>query len=188
MADLAIKCDDVRYPYESKGVKAAAASIELEKGTFKGTLHYTAEFIPSLALKIAEFEKQTTEKDRVASHYKERDSIGSEDDIPPEATYKPEKTPTPNTLPEPATNNVPDTAVEVKPNDTSETNGVADKKAKPEAIELSHEELLAKRECRFCLLSWFLFLYQFCSRIGDHCFPYHFWSPFKEGSPGGSVG
>ena len=177
MADLAIKSDKTRFPYESKGVKAAVAPIELEKGSFKGTLHYTAQYIPSIALKIADFEKQTTEKDRVASHYKERSSISSVDDIPAEATYKPEKTPVPNALPDPvATNNVAAIAEDMKPNETGEPNGVADKKAKPEAIELSHEELVAQRECLFCLLSWFL--YQSCSRIGDYYFPYHFWSPF----------
>ena len=171
MADLAIKSDNVRYPYESKGVKAVAAPIELEKGSFKGTLHYTAQFIPSLALKIAEFEKQTTEKDRVASQYNERSSIGSEDDIPSEATYRPEKTLPPNN-PVPATNNVPVTAVDVKPNETGELNGVVDKnsgepngvvdkKAETEVVELSHEELLAQRECYLCPLS--LFLYHFCS-------------------------
>jgi hypothetical protein len=186
MADLAIKSDNVRYPYESKGVKAVAAPIELEKGPSKGTLHYTAQFIPSLALKMTEFEKQTTEKDRVASQYKDSSSIGSEDDIPSDATYIPEKTLTPKTVPEPTKKNVPDTAVDVKPNETGEPNGVADKKAKTEAVELSHEELLAQRECCFCLLS--LFLNQSSTRIGDYCIPYYFWSPFQEGSPGGSVG
>jgi hypothetical protein len=200
MADLATKSNNVRCPYESKGVKAMAAPIEFEKGSFKGTLYYTAEFIPSLALKIVEFEKQTTEKDRVASQYDtERSSISSED-IPPEAIFRP-KTPPPNaavhaTNNVPSTNNVPATAVDVKPNDVNpndvkpneagEPNGVADKMAETEGVELSHEELLAQRECCLCLLSWFL--YQFYSRIGDYRFPYHFWSPFQEGSPGGSVG
>ena len=147
MADLAIKSDDVRLPYESKGVKAMVSPIELEKGSSKGTLHYTAEFIPSLALKIAEFEKQTTEKDRVASEYNERSSIGSEDDLPSDATYQPERTPTPtpNAQPVPATNNVP--AADVKTNGAGEPNGAADKKAETEVVELSHEELLAQREC-----------------------------------------
>jgi hypothetical protein len=184
MADLAIKSDDVRYPYESKGVKPVVAQIELENGSQKGSLYYTAQFIASLALKFAEFEKQTTEKDHVASQYNERSSIDSVDDIPSDATYIPEKTPTPNTPPEPATNNVP--AVDVNPNETSEPNGVADKKAKPEVVEMSREELLAQRECCFCLLS--LFSYRSCSRIGDYCFPYHFWSPFQEGSSGSSAG
>ena len=148
MADLAIKSDNVRYPYESKGVKAMVAPIELEKNCFKGTLHYTAEFIPSLALKITEFEKQTTEKDRVASHYSERSSVGSVDDIPSEATYRPEKAPPPNvTNNVPAANSVSPTAEDVKPNDTGEPNGVADKKAEAECVELSREELLAQREC-----------------------------------------
>ena len=155
MADLAVKSDDARYPYESKGVKVVVAPMEFEKGSSKGTLHYTAQFIPSLALKMAEFEKQTTEKDRVASQYKDSSSIGSEDDIPPDATYIPEKTFTPNTHPEPVTNNVPDTAVDVKPNETGEPNGVAEKKAKTEVVEMSHEELLAQRECRFCLYTLF---------------------------------
>ena len=180
IADLAVKSDDVRYPYESKGPKAVVAPIELEKGSSKGKLYYTAQFIPSLAIKMAEFEKQTTEKDQVTSQYKDsRSSIGSEDDIPSDATYIPEKTLTSNTLPEHVTNNVPDTAVEVKPN--GEPNGVADKNVKTEAVEMSHEELLAQRECCFCLLT--LFLYQSCCRIRDYCFPYNFWSPFQEGSP-----
>ena len=160
IADLATKSDNVRYPYESKGVKATAAPIEFQKDNFKGTLHYTAQFIPSLALKIAEFEKQTTEKDRVASHYNERNSIGSEDDIPFEATYIPEKTTPPNAESVPATNDVPATTEDVKPDKTGELNGepngVADKKA-AEVVELSNEELLAQRECCLGLLSWFLY-------------------------------
>jgi hypothetical protein len=184
MVDLATKSDDVRYPYQSKGVKSMVAPIELAKGSFKGTLHYNAQFITSLALKMTEFEKHTTEKDQVASHYNERSSINSEDDIPSEATYKPEKTTPPNTHPVPETNNVAVTTVDVKPNEAGEPNGVADKKA-AEGVEMSHEELLAQRECCLCLLPWFL--YRFCSRIGNYCFPYHFWSPFQEGSPGGSV-
>jgi hypothetical protein len=153
MADLATKSDNVRYRYESKGVKAMVAPIALENGSFKGTLHYTAEFIPSLALKITEFEKQTTEKDRVAAHYdNERSSINSMDDIPSEATYIPEKTTPPNAHPVPVTNNVPATDVDAKPNETGEPNGVSDKKAETEPVELSQEELLAQRECNLCLI------------------------------------
>lgn len=153
MADLATKSDNIRYPYESKGVKAMAAPIEFETGIFKGTLHYTAQFIPSLALKIDEFEKQTTEKDQVASQINKRSSIGSEDDIPVEETYKPEKTTPPNADSVPAT---PVTAEFAKPKETGEPNGVADKKT-AEVVELSREELLAQRKCCLCLLSWFLY-------------------------------
>lgn len=154
IADLAKKSDDVRYPYESNGVKTVAAPIQLEGRSFKGTLHYTAEFIPCLALKNIKFETQTTEKDRVASRYDdERGSIGStvsgNDDIPTKATQKPDQpTPSPNDHPvqtSPA-------AVDAKPNETGESNetgerngAATDEKAEGEGVEMSHEDLLAQR-------------------------------------------
>ena len=169
VADLATKSDNIRYPFESKGVKTAVARIEFEKGSFKGTLHYTAEFISCLALKDIKFERQTTEKDRVASHYdNERSSICSsvfEDD--PEVTYKPEQSTPPQNDPVHATNNVPAaTAMDVTPKETGEANGVAGKKAEIEGVEMSHEELLVQREWCLRLLSMLVLIGIFALESG----------------------
>ncbi|KAF9568534.1 tricalbin [Agrocybe pediades] len=58
VADLAIQSsDDPSYSYKSTGVKAVADPIHLDKGgTYKGTLHYTAEFVPALKVKFHKFE------------------------------------------------------------------------------------------------------------------------------------
>ncbi|KAF8807280.1 transmembrane protein [Phlegmacium glaucopus] len=151
VADLATKADNLRYPYLTTGVKAMEAPIELEQGhSYKGTLCYTAEFIPCLALKNIKFERQTTEKDRLASQYdNDRSSLSGsnaseDDDIPAGVTYIPEPTGRPDAD---ATNNVPATAtdVNVEPNGNGEPNGVADKKAEIEGVEMDHEELLAQQ-------------------------------------------
>lgn len=158
VADIATKSDNLRYPYESNGVKAVAAPIQLETGnSFKGTLHYTAEFIPCLALKNIKFETQTSEKDRVASQYDNAHDSMLEDDVPPVPSKLEQSTPAPNAHPIDATNDAPvDAATDVKPNETgelngvadkkAETNGVADKKTEADGVDLSHEELLAQRE------------------------------------------
>ena len=159
LADLSTKSDDLRSPYESKGAKAVAAPIKLETGnSLKGTLHYTAEFIPCLALKNIKFETQTTEKDRVASHdHDDRSStsgsVYEDDDVPIGVTYKPEPTASSDVHPVPTTNDVVPVAVaaDVKTNETGEPNVIADKKPEIEGVELTHEELLAHRE--WCLWS-----------------------------------
>jgi hypothetical protein len=80
----------------------------------------------------------------VASQYNtDRSSLNSsvfEDD---EVTYRPEQ----STPPPVHANNAP--AVDVKPDEKGEPNGLANKKAEVEGVEMSHEELLAQRE--FCL-------------------------------------
>lgn len=144
VSDLATKSDNLRYPYESNGVKVEAAPIKLERGgSYKGILHYTAEFIPGLALKNIEFETRVTEKDRVASNYENdrasiNSSVSGDDGIP---TYIPEhSTSQPNAHPIHETNNVPEADAA-----DAELNDVADKKTETE-VEMSREELLAQRE------------------------------------------
>ena len=53
--DLAAEAEAEDYPYKSTGKKAEAENLKLDKGSFKGQLHYEAEFIPALALKNFEF-------------------------------------------------------------------------------------------------------------------------------------
>jgi len=59
---------------------------------------------------------------------------------PEQSTYAP------NADPAHATNDVSaDATVDVKPNETGESNGVTDKKTETDGVDLSHEELLAQQ-------------------------------------------
>lgn len=56
---------NTKYPYESTGKKTAADPIHFGKSdVYKGTLHYTAEFIPALALRGVHFETGGNEMER----------------------------------------------------------------------------------------------------------------------------
>jgi hypothetical protein len=57
--------DDVRYPFESLGKKEAIDPICVEHGTYKGNLHYVAEFVPALALRGVEFKAQPNELQQI---------------------------------------------------------------------------------------------------------------------------
>ncbi len=50
------------YPFQSTGVKTATDPLRLDGAdTFKGNLHYTAEFIPTMKLKGIKFESHSNE-------------------------------------------------------------------------------------------------------------------------------
>ena len=53
--ELAVETDSEEYPYNSTGKKVEAAHLKLEKGIFKGQLHYEAEFVPALVLRDFKF-------------------------------------------------------------------------------------------------------------------------------------
>ncbi|CAE6457960.1 unnamed protein product [Rhizoctonia solani] len=55
VAELARQTEDERVPYEGTGKRDVADPIRLGKGQTKGELHYTAEFIPALALQGVSF-------------------------------------------------------------------------------------------------------------------------------------
>ncbi|KAF5356241.1 hypothetical protein D9756_004179 [Leucocoprinus leucothites] len=60
VSDLAEESDNPKYPYRSLGVKSVNDPIRLDKGEgHKGTLTYTAEFVPALALKNLAFGKES---------------------------------------------------------------------------------------------------------------------------------
>ncbi|KAF8905450.1 C2 domain-containing protein [Gymnopilus junonius] len=63
VADLAAESpEDIHYPYQSKGIRSFTEPMRLDKGNaLKGTLFYTAEFIPSLNVKFDKFEEQNLE-------------------------------------------------------------------------------------------------------------------------------
>ncbi|CAE6470842.1 unnamed protein product [Rhizoctonia solani] len=56
VAGLARQTEDERVPYEGTGKRDVADPIRLDKGQTKGELHYTAEFIPAIALQGVSFE------------------------------------------------------------------------------------------------------------------------------------
>jgi len=59
VADLAAsaEADDRKYPYRSLGVKDYVSKFRQAINSYKGELHYTAEFIPAVHLKGVSFGK-----------------------------------------------------------------------------------------------------------------------------------
>ncbi|KAJ7785918.1 C2 domain-containing protein [Mycena metata] len=94
VADLARESTDRVYPFESTGKKTGADPIRLEKGNaYKGQLHYTAEFIPTIALEGVKFDAAENELQRVANaedqdgqdvhqHSSSSSSSSGKDDVP----------------------------------------------------------------------------------------------------------
>ncbi|KAJ7124724.1 C2 domain-containing protein [Mycena crocata] len=74
VADLARESTDRSYPFESTGKKTASDPIRLEKGDgYKGQLHYTAEFVPALALEGVKFDAPLNEIQRAAQGQSDSD-------------------------------------------------------------------------------------------------------------------
>lgn len=81
MSNLAAESDDPTYPYKSTGVKTATDPLRLDKGnTFKGNLHYTASFIPALALKGVKFDGQPNQLQQLVSDSGDEDEDGRDVD------------------------------------------------------------------------------------------------------------
>jgi hypothetical protein len=58
VADLAVHAEgdeDPKYPYHSFGAKEYVSKIRLGVNSYKGELHYTAEFVPAVHLKGVSF-------------------------------------------------------------------------------------------------------------------------------------
>jgi hypothetical protein len=68
VADLAERSDDTTYPYKSTGKKVAVEPLRQDKGnSYKGNLHYVAEFVPAIALKGINFSSGPNEIQQVVS-------------------------------------------------------------------------------------------------------------------------
>ena len=62
VADLAQESDDPRFHYSSLGKKEVVDPIRLDRGnSYKGQLHYVAEFVPAIALKGVKFDTSPNE-------------------------------------------------------------------------------------------------------------------------------
>ncbi|KAJ7462762.1 C2 domain-containing protein [Mycena galericulata] len=78
VSDLARESTDRLYPFESSGKKTAADPIRLDKGNaYKGHLHYTAEFVPALALQGVKFDAPTNEIQRATEGGEDQDRHSS---------------------------------------------------------------------------------------------------------------
>ncbi|KAF9535478.1 C2 domain-containing protein [Crepidotus variabilis] len=99
VSDIAVaNSEDTRYPFKSLGVKPFDAPLRQDHaGASKGTLQYTAEFIPSLALKGVKFESDQAEVTKLARKSSQNseeggvvtdDNDSSDDDVPAEITIK----------------------------------------------------------------------------------------------------
>jgi hypothetical protein len=151
---LARESSDAQYRYESTGTREATEQFRLEKGNvYKGQLHYTATFIPALALKGIKFESRQPEA--ATGHGSGDDvsdqgsSISSSDEevqaVPPGLTYKPAP-------PKNAGEDAPKTIEATKSNgsagssDGSDTAHTAETSAQQEeGVEMSTDDLLAHR-------------------------------------------
>ena len=77
VADLATRSDDSTFPYKSVGKKTAVEPLRQDRGnSYKGNLHYVAEFVPAIALKGINFSSGPNEIQQVigSSGYKDDDS------------------------------------------------------------------------------------------------------------------
>lgn len=167
VSELAKESGDKSYPYETTGVKVAMDPIRLDKkNTYKGTLHYTAQFVPALALKGVSFEAQANEMEKIVEEsdvqdggvvtdgdssddeaqsvpvgvtiVSDQNGASPNNDAPATKTHtkSAKSTDTTNTV---ATTNTTGTT------DTAQTNGTQTSKKSDEGVEMSREELLQQR-------------------------------------------
>ena len=158
ISELAVPApEDTRYPYRSNGVKTFSAPFRQDGGNvFKGTLHYTAEFIPALALKNVKFESDQEVSNFVMNRHDEDDGVvddvsSSEDeDVPAEITIKSKGKEKEVSL---KNKKSKESIGSVHTSHTSGTNETGSKigsapettKESEKGIEMSTEELLAQR-------------------------------------------
>ncbi|KAI0080049.1 tricalbin [Panus rudis PR-1116 ss-1] len=69
VADLAQATEDKEKPYISTGKKLHADPIKLDRNSFKGQLHYEAEFVPAIPVKGLKFNKGMNALKRASQAY-----------------------------------------------------------------------------------------------------------------------
>lgn len=66
VSDLATPSEDKRFPYASTGKREVEDPLKLDRGAYKGKLHYVAEFIPALAVQGVKFKTGPNQLQRAA--------------------------------------------------------------------------------------------------------------------------
>jgi hypothetical protein len=209
VAELIEESDNNEYPYASTGRKTVVDPIKLDKGGgYKGRLHYTAEFVPALALQGVKFDGGINEVQRAARDGQGDDdgdvvkddnasSISSSDeDLPRGPTVRrpmgvsdarghrklgsEDTAQTDGTKAETAASGSSDSASIVSANGTMKTA----EEEPPKGVSLTREELLEHRECG---LKWDgVALIGCIVRIRYHCLQRHQRSACEEGPPRGA--
>lgn len=162
IAELAEESDNPEYPYASTGIKSVDEPIRLDKGEgYKGTLAYTAEFVPCLALKNLSFGgDQSRERQLGDGHSVHTDDSMSSSDheiqaVPQGVTIKvTEKGNQRVSMDSKGTGSSSGKEVSngegngIKPNEPPVTPGSAKERQMKEepGVEMSNEELLSHRE------------------------------------------
>jgi Ca2+-dependent lipid-binding protein len=150
--------EDMRYLFKSSGIKKFSSPLRQDGGNGqKGTLHYSAEFIPAVTLKNLKFESQDTEVNRLSKRGEhdedggivtDESSSDDEDGVPAGLTIKSERKRLSLKQNEGAGSK--DSVVSSDTKGTNESNKVAKpdspKQQEVKGVEMSTEELLAQRE------------------------------------------
>jgi Ca2+-dependent lipid-binding protein len=155
--------EDARYPFKSNGIKTFTSPLRQDGGSMpKGTLHYTAEFIPAVVLKNLKFESQDMEVNKLSKREEQGEDGGvvtdeseDEDGVPIEVTIKSERKRTPSVHHKQEAGSKE--SVASKKADSKESGSVAEpdndmspKQEEAKGVEMSTEELLAQRESLCC--------------------------------------
>lgn len=169
VSDLAVESnEDPQYLFKSTGVKNIQANLLLEKGNqHKGTLYYTAEFIPSLAVPNIEFKPHGgagssprhshTEEEGYVSSSRASSDDESDDEIhrsrlakrttPPPAASKP--------LDTNGTNGKVEANGSGNPATIAETGTKAESVKSHKGVKMSNEQILSHRKAHYqCALHY----------------------------------
>lgn len=163
VASIAEQREDERMPYAGTGKRDVADPIRLDKGLIKGELHYTAEFIPAIALRGVSFEGGDDIQraiERAKGGHEDEDGVASADEssesssdeemqkVPMDITVnskghrvsKHKHTKSVDTV---RTGNTGNTDVSDSVDDLDEETS----ESKGPGVEMSNEEILEHREC-----------------------------------------
>lgn len=153
-----------QFLFESTGKREAEEPLKLERGAFKGRLHYVAEFVPAYAVRGIGFDAGPSEIEQAAQHAE--GAVGSDDDgetvhdtdseddaaVPEGITVaspvSEHEQPEAEQTHRRATST--DTAVSATSVRTSGTTAVEEKRPEEQGVEMSKEELLKHREYSAC--------------------------------------
>lgn len=193
--ELAVEADSQEYPYKSTGKKVEAAQLKLDKGIYKGQLHYEAEFVPALVPKDFKF---STGGNNIQRAVNGNDSNGggsvSSSDV--EGEIIPAGITTSKPLgakrKENHVKNAGSTDTTVTVDDELDVNSSAESSAEGQGkdktgkgVVMSKEELMKHRKPNFLNHSKKIY---HGLRIRNHCLPHHYCPAHKEGSSRDFVG
>ncbi|KAJ7456618.1 C2 domain-containing protein [Mycena latifolia] len=137
VSDLARESTDRLYPFESTGKKTASDPIRLDKGNaYKGQLHYTAEFIPALALEGVKFDAPVNEIQRAAQESEDPDGSAVRSSGSSSSSSSSGAAPTPTIV-------EPKAVSPVKPDSAApEAPAVPEEPEEPAGVKMGVDELL----------------------------------------------